>query len=107
MLVGTILLQSVENSMNWSVYIIRCRDNSLYTGISNNVQRRFSEHAEQAKRCARYLRGRGPLKLVFHADVGSQTKALKMERRIKIMSKGDKENLVAGKISVGSLLSSC
>lgn len=105
--VGTILLPSVVNSMNWSVYIIRCRDNSLYTGISNDVRRRFSEHAEQAKRCARYLRGRGPLKLVFHTDVGSRTNALKMERRIKIMSKGDKEKLVAGKITVGSLLNAC
>ena len=88
--------KQVENSMNWSVYIIRCRDNSLYTGISNDVERRFSEHADQAKRCARYLRGRGPLKLVFQADVGSRRKALKMERRIKKMSKADKEMLVAG-----------
>ena len=93
--------------MNWKVYIIRCRDNSLYTGISNNVQRRFSEHADQAKRCARYLRGRGPLTLVFHADAGSQATALKMERRIKKMAKADKEMLVAGKITVGSLFTAC
>jgi putative endonuclease len=86
----------MKKQVEWSVYIIRCRDNSLYTGISNDVERRFSEHADQAKRCARYLRGRGPLELVFQADVGSRTKALKMERRIKKMSKADKEKLVAG-----------
>jgi putative endonuclease len=86
--------------MNWRVYIIRCRDNSLYTGISNNVVRRFSEHTDQAKRCAKYLRGKGPLKLVFHADAGSMIEALKLERRIKKMSKAKKEELVAGKITV-------
>ena len=76
--------------------MIRCRDNSLYTGISKDVARRFTEHADQAKRCARYLRGRGPLKLVYETDAGSRAKALKMERRIKKMSKVDKEKLVAG-----------
>ena len=104
---GSLLLPHVENSMNWSVYIIRCRDNSLYTGISNDVQRRFSEHADQAKKCARYLRGRGPLKLVFHAHAGSRKKALKMEIRIKKMSKINKEKLVTGKITVASLLTAC
>ena len=54
----------------WFIYIIRCADGSLYTGITTDVSRRFAEHARSGPRAARYLRGRGPLTLVFWAPRG-------------------------------------
>ncbi|MBN1128458.1 MAG: GIY-YIG nuclease family protein, partial [Chitinispirillaceae bacterium] len=47
----------------WYLYIIRCRDRSLYTGIATDVGRRFGDHAGGSARCAKYLRGKGPLML--------------------------------------------
>ena len=49
--------------MNWQVYIIRCSDQSLYTGITNNVERRWRQHA--TRRGAKYFRGREPLEIVY------------------------------------------
>jgi len=80
--------------------MIRCRDNSLYTGISNDVARRFLEHSSQGPKCARYLRGRGPLALVFEVGAKDKAHALRLEYRIKQMPKCDKEKLVAGGLSL-------
>jgi putative endonuclease len=79
----------------WWVYLVRCKDGSLYTGIAVDVAKRFSEHQEGGKRCAKYLRGRGPLALVFQQKIGDKSLALKVERRIKRMDKPQKEALVA------------
>jgi putative endonuclease len=79
---------------HWSVYLIRCRDRSLYTGITTDVDRRFAEHQRQDGRGARYLRGRGPLRLVFRHSIGSRGRALEIERRIKRLPKSKKERLV-------------
>lgn len=51
--------------MNWYVYIIRCGDGTLYTGISTDVERRLVEHQEGGPKASRYLRGRGPLQLML------------------------------------------
>jgi putative endonuclease len=77
--------------MSWSVYIIRCRDGSLYTGISTDVARRFKEHSAAGPKSAKYLRGRGPLELVYKESVGSRSEALIEERRLKRLSKAEKE----------------
>ncbi|MGL5806020.1 MAG: GIY-YIG nuclease family protein, partial [Xenococcaceae cyanobacterium] len=53
--------------MVWSVYIIRCVDNSLYTGISNDVPKRFEVHQSGSIKAAKYTRTRHPLQLVFTA----------------------------------------
>jgi putative endonuclease len=76
----------------WHVYIIRCRDGSLYTGIATNVERRFNEH--QNNLGAKYLRGRGPLTLVLKKRVGQRNRALRVERNIKQLPKLKKEALV-------------
>lgn len=81
---------------NWSVYLVRCADNSLYTGIATDVTRRFSEHQAQGPKTARYLRGRAPLALVFQCPAGDRSTAQKLEYRIKQLSKADKLKLVAG-----------
>ena len=78
----------------WYIYMIRCGDNSLYTGIETDVERRFEEH--QRDKGARYLRGRGPLQLVFQRAVGTRSQASKDEYQIKKLSKVRKETLISG-----------
>jgi Predicted endonuclease containing a URI domain len=80
----------------WYLYLVRCNDGTLYTGISNDVQRRLSAHL--SGRGARYLRGRGPLLLARKVRVGSRNDALKVERRVKRMRRDKKEKLIQGKI---------
>jgi putative endonuclease len=76
----------------WYVYIVRCRDGSLYTGIATDVDPRLAEH--EAGRGSKYLRGRGPLKLVFKRRVGQRGRALKIEREIKELSRQKKQELI-------------
>lgn len=75
---------------NWFIYIIRCRNNSLYTGITTDVERRFLEH--ESGKGAKYLRGKGPLKLVFYKEVGTKSEALKLEFSIKTLKKTKRED---------------
>jgi putative endonuclease len=81
-------------SGTWSVYIIRCGDTTLYTGISTNVTRRFEEHASSSPRSAKYLRGRAPLELIYTKEIGTQSEATIEERRIKALTKAQKLNLI-------------
>jgi len=76
----------------WYLYLVRCNDGSLYTGISTDIQRRFDAH--QQNRGARRLRGRGPLELVYSHPVGDRGPALRMEHLVKKLSKVEKERLV-------------
>jgi len=78
---------------DWSVYVIRCADDSLYTGISTDVERRFRQHSD-GRRGARYLKGRTPLQLVFALPVGDRSRASRVEYRLKQLSKRDKERLL-------------
>ena len=83
---------------DWFVYVLRCGDGSLYTGITTNVPRRLAEHASGGPRAAKYLRGRGPLELAFSAPVGGKSAALAVERWIKRQPKSRKEELVSGRL---------
>ena len=78
----------------WYVYMIRCGKGTLYTGITTDVNRRFAEHEAAGPRAARYLKGRGPLRLVLTVDAGNRTTALRLERRIKRLTKTGKEALI-------------
>ena len=82
--------------MIWYLYLVRCDDGSLYTGISTDVERRFTLHARN--RGARRLRGRGPLELVFSRAVGDRSLASRVEYRVKRLSRSDKERLIAGEL---------
>ena len=73
----------------WSLYLIRTADNRLYTGITTDVARRFMQH--QSGKGAKALRGKGELILVFSAPVGERSLALRMEYRIKQLTKRQKE----------------
>ena len=78
----------------WYIYIIRCDDNTLYTGITTNVKRRFYEHERGGARGAKYLRGRGPLELVTQIEVGNRRQAARLEHYIKTLPKSEKEQLI-------------
>ena len=69
------------NKKLWFLYVLQCKDKSLYTGISTNVQRRIKEHANG--KGSRALRGRLPLKLVYQESFSSRSAALKREAEIK------------------------
>jgi len=81
-----------DNQSEWFLYMIRCRDGQLYTGITTDVDRRLSEHA--SGKGAKFLRGKAPLELVFKQGVGSRSDALKAEAAIKKLTREGKEELV-------------
>ncbi len=82
------------NGNEWYIYIVRCGDNSLYTGIAKNLNRRIREHQEQSAKCAKYLRGRTPITLVYQEPTESRSTASKRELEIKKLSKAKKEALI-------------
>lgn len=82
------------NQRTWSLYLIRCSDSTLYTGITTDVAERFVQHCEGGSRGAKYLRGRGPLQLVFSAEVGDRSQASRLEWRVKRLNKARKERLL-------------
>ena len=77
--------------MNY-VYIIKCKDNSLYTGWTNNLERRFKAHTEGNG--AKYTRGRGPLELVYFEEFDNKVEAMKREYEIKKMSRKNKLDMI-------------
>jgi putative endonuclease len=72
--------------------MVRTAAGHLYTGISNDVPRRFAQH--QAGRGAKALKGKGPLQLVFQCEAGDRSQASKLEYRLKQLNKSQKEALV-------------
>jgi len=76
----------------WCVYLLRCADGSLYTGISNNATRRLQQH--NAGKASRYTRSRLPVSLVYCEPQESRSSALKRELAIKALSRPKKEALI-------------
>lgn len=89
-----------EDGSTWSLYMIRCGDNSLYTGITTDVVQRFLTHASGSSRGAKYLRARHPLKLIYALEVGDRSRASQLEYKIKKLPKLKKEQLVSGGLSL-------
>ena len=77
---------------SWYLYILRCRDGSLYTGITTDVQTRLEAH--RAGKGAKYTRGRGPLELVYSENCGDHSAALKREFQVKALSRAEKMKLI-------------
>jgi putative endonuclease len=75
-------------AVNWYVYIILCSDNSLYTGITTDLERRIRQHAHGIG--AKYLRGREPLKVVYLQSGHSRSTAGRREWQIKAMTRTEK-----------------
>ena len=78
---------------NWSLYILKCGDGTLYTGIAVDVDKRFQAHC--AGKGAKYTRGRGPLQLLYRESCGDHGSALRRELAVKALSRLEKEQLSA------------
>lgn len=95
------------NSTNllWHLYMVRTNRGQLYSGITQDVARRFLEHQEGGKKAAKYLRGKGPLKLAFQQEIGSRSSALKAEIALKKLPKWQKESLTenSGRLNLDDL----
>ncbi len=89
------LIPKIFNNSKYYTYILRCRDNSLYTGICTNVKRRMDEHFSQGEKCAKYTRTHTPKKLEAVWESDCRVSASKLEYRIKRLSKQQKEKLIA------------
>ena len=72
----------------WTVYILQCRDGTLYTGITDNLPRRLAAH--NGGKGAKYTRGRGPVVLVHQESCPDRSAALRQERAIKALSRSQK-----------------
>lgn len=76
---------------SWKLYILRCGDGSLYTGITTDVEARLEAH--RTGKGAKYTRGRGPLEMVYTEQCASKSDALKRERQIKALPREEKRKL--------------
>ena len=78
---------------DWTVYILRCGDGSLYTGIAKDVQARIKQHSEG--RGAAYTRSRLPVTLIYQQESLTHSKALIREAQIKAMPRSKKEDIIS------------
>jgi putative endonuclease len=86
--------QNRENSGSWYVYILRCSDNTLYTGITIDPARRLKEHNEDDKLGARYTRARRPVDLIYQESCANRSAAARREAAIRKMSRKEKLHLI-------------
>ena len=78
----------------WFVYILKCNDNSLYTGVTTDIERRVNEHNHDAKLGASYTRARRPVKLVYSEQCEDRSQAQKREVGIKRLKRIEKQALI-------------
>ncbi|MCS6128952.1 GIY-YIG nuclease family protein [Shewanella baltica] len=84
----------IKSSSLWYLYLVRCANGHLYTGVTTNVARRFSEHQSGGIKSAKYLRGKGPLTLMYQEQVGCHGDALRREIAVKKLSRSQKLALI-------------
>lgn len=85
----------MSNPVDWTVYIIRCDDETLYTGITTDLARRFLEHLGQ-RRGAKYFNGRKPSEVVFAEAGHTRSSASRREAAIKKLNRDGKLGLIEG-----------
>ena len=83
----------------WYLYILRCKDDTLYTGITTDVEKRLEAH--RSGKGAKYTRGRAPLELAYRETCGSHSQALKREYQVKALSRQEKQRLIRTKDPLG------
>lgn len=76
----------------WTFYLLRCRDGSLYAGITTDLERRLVQH--QKGLASRYTRSRRPVTVVYQEPCAGRSHALKRERTVKDLSRAEKERLI-------------
>jgi predicted GIY-YIG superfamily endonuclease len=84
-------IKKIHTYQKWFVYILNCSDGTLYTGITNNLSKRIDTHNK--RKGAKYTRNRVPVALVKHFECANKSEALKLEFKIKQMSRQDKLKL--------------
>ena len=80
--------------MSYYFYILRCADNSLYSGITSNLEKRVREHNSVNSRGSKYTRAKRPVKLIYSEKYRSKKTAMKREIEVKRLTKVEKEKLV-------------
>jgi len=83
----------MTKNSQWFTYIIRCADNTLYTGISNHLEKRIDSH--NSGNGAKYTKGRGPVKLVYKEKSKDKSTASKREAEIKKLTRKEKLKLIS------------
>ncbi len=78
----------------WCVYILRCGDDSLYTGITNNLAQRITKH--ETGKGAKYTKNRGPFELVYRETLANRSAATKREMQIKTLNRQEKLAFISG-----------
>ncbi len=76
------------------IYMLRCKDNSIYTGITTDLQRRIEEHITKGKKCAKYTMRHTAVKLEHAWEIDTRVNASKLEYQIKHLNKTQKENII-------------
>ena len=100
---GTLLHRKLTNAhilfmtacSNWYIYLVRCADNSLYTGVTTDIKRRLYQHNNCNKKGAKYTRVRRPVTLAYQESAEDRKTACQREYQLKQLSKQEKEQLVS------------
>lgn len=92
--------RSDKDDEAWYLYMLRCKDETLYTGITTDLTRRFEEHQSNGPRCAKYLRGRQPLTMIYHTVFENKSLALKAELKVKKLTASQKKLLASGQLVI-------
>jgi len=82
----------MESDSTWLVYVLRCGDGSLYTGITNDPERRLTAHGNGV--ASRYTRSRLPVEMIYREEAADRSTALQREAAIKKMSRNEKLRLI-------------
>jgi putative endonuclease len=91
---GKKFFMHIHLQKKWLIYILECRDGSLYCGITNNIEKRLKQHKGEIKGGAKYTHSHWPCKLVYEEKSVSRSKASQREAIIKKMSKVEKQTLI-------------
>lgn len=85
-------------------YMVRCKDNSIYTGITTDLKRRFSEHQAKNEKCAKYTMNHTVLKLEAAWESETRSTASKLEYNLKKLTKAQKESIIKGTADISIVL---
>jgi putative endonuclease len=88
----------IKQKMTWIVYILCCKDGTFYCGCTTNIDRRIKQHNNGTG--AKYTRSRSPVKLVYSKKISTKSDALKLEHKIKCLSRLEKIRLINFKIEI-------
>lgn len=83
-----------QQNGDWFVYILHCADDTLYTGVAKDVEKRLTEHNDDNVKGAKYTRARRPVRVVYQEECDSRSSATKREYAIKKLKRAEKLQLI-------------